>query len=80
MGERVSTDDLAFAADWLAYYDPSPDDEVNGERAVRVVAWLRSEIEKREKNAAIRVHAKRLGVSPATVRSALASHASRVTP
>lgn len=50
MAERVSIDDLGFAADWIEAYDGQEDDE-NNERAARLGAWLRVEIARREHDA-----------------------------
>ena len=75
MAPRVSTDDLAFAAEWVRTYDASGEDE-NGERAVRIVAWLEAEIKRRDTDAAIRRTAKRHGVSRTFVRRALAERRS----
>jgi len=68
---RVSIDDLAFCAEWMAAYDPAPDENGSAERRDRIVAWLRAEITRRETDAAIRCHARRLGVEPSVVRQAL---------
>ena len=54
MTERVSNDDLAFAVDWLESYD-GDGDEVE-QKAFRVAAWLRRQIEQREIEAVARKH------------------------
>lgn len=48
--DRVSVDDLEFAADWLRTYEGGPGDE-NTERAVRVAAWLEAEFTRRKRAA-----------------------------
>ena len=72
---RVSSDDLAFAVEWLDAYDAAPDDEANGAAAQRVIAWLNAEIDRRAKDAVIRDVARRKGVSTAFVRKAIARQA-----
>lgn len=44
---RVSCEDLAFAAEWLRSYEAAPDDD-GGERAERVAAWIDAERSRRE--------------------------------
>lgn len=58
MNQRVSANDLAFAAEWLRCYEAAPGDEADNERAERVAAWLDAEITRRESAAYDRVVAK----------------------
>ncbi len=72
--ERVSIDDLAFAATWLDAHDGADEDgtpDENDAAARRVSAWLRAEIARREEDAAVREVAKRTGASPARARAAV---------
>lgn len=58
MNQRVSAQDLAFAADWLRCYEAAPGDEADDERAERVAAWIDAEIARREAAAYDRLRAK----------------------
>lgn len=66
---RVSADDLSLAADWLDAYDGTAEESAG---MYRVAEWLRAEVTRREKEAAIYSAAKRHNVSAKTVRRALA--------
>jgi hypothetical protein len=70
MSQRVSVDDLEFAATWLDNYEGQDDDE-NNAAAVRVAAWLRAEIAKRAEDVGVRAIVAQTGVEPARARAAL---------
>jgi hypothetical protein len=81
VAERVSIDDLAFAAQWLMAYEggsgtpvaaqePRDDDEQQAALR-RVSAWVQAEIVRREEDAKVRVLAARTGATPARARRAL---------
>ena len=73
MTARVSLDDLRFAAEWLGTYDTfeAPEDE-NGDRAVRLIAWIEAEVARREEEALVRqVRAAQPGATTAQARAAL---------
>jgi DNA-binding GntR family transcriptional regulator len=73
MSGRVSTEDLATAAEWLEVNE-GPEGE--NEACKRVAKWINREIEKRMiragQNAAISALAKKEGVSKTAVRRAIA--------
>ncbi len=81
MSERVSLEDLSWAAGWLLAYEgmqgvpvagqqPEDDDEFQA-RARRVAAWLDAEVSRRIEDAGVRKVAKRTGVSMTRARAAL---------
>jgi len=61
--ERVTADDLHFAAQWVESYEAGPDDE-NGESIERVAAWLRAEAARIETREVARVLAARVNRKP----------------
>lgn len=69
MADRVTTDDLSWAADWIGCFDP--EDAAENERRDRVVAWLNAEVARREQDAVARAAAKELGRKPAEVKAAM---------
>lgn len=69
---RVTIDDLAFAVDWIEQYEADEGDS-NGAARDRLVAWLRAEIERRQRAAAVREVVKQTGVDPARARRVLAA-------
>jgi hypothetical protein len=71
--ERVTADDLAFAADWLDAYDDEHDggDGSGTAAARRVRDWLRAEVARRAEDAAVRDLVKTTGATPARARAAL---------
>jgi hypothetical protein len=71
MTSRVTTDDLEFAATWLDCYE-GQDDDGNNAAAVRVAAWLRAEVARRERDADVRAVVARTGATKEQARAALA--------
>lgn len=71
--DRVTADNLAFAAEWLDCYDGTGENgDVEGEAVMhRVADWLRAEAARREEAAAVRQIVARTGHTPATVRAHL---------
>jgi hypothetical protein len=70
MAERVTTDDLEMAAQWLMYYDGA-DDDPNGPACARVAAWLLAEAARREEDQTVRKLVKQTGAAPSRVRRIL---------
>lgn len=83
MANRVTAEDLAWAATWLGAYegydgvpaDDSPDsDDEQVQTARRVAAWLRSEVARREERAVVRSVSASTGAAPSRVRERLRAH------
>jgi hypothetical protein len=71
MTQRVSIDDLEFAATWLEAYEGS--EECGGDENVaiaqRMATWLRAEAAKREEEMVVRTVVRKTGATPAKVRA-----------
>lgn len=75
--ERVSVDDLRFAAEWLDAYNDGEDTDFTGNNEVepyvavarRVAEWLRKEAESREVAAEVHELLKAAGVTTADAKT-----------
>lgn len=73
--DRVSADDLEFAATWLEAYDGAAEDgtlDDNDYAARRVAAWLRAEAQRRYDRAVVTRVVRETGVSREQARAGLA--------
>lgn len=72
MTERITADDLQWAATWLEEYETQePETDSAYLTAQRVARWARQEAAKREERAAVRYIVKRTGASPQHARAKL---------
>lgn len=66
---KVTSADLATAAEWLDTYEGTDEDDPNTESIAKVIVWIEKEIEKRREDALMREY----GIKRESARKALAT-------
>lgn len=68
---RMTEADMLLAAEWLDHYEDDSEENNEAEACRRVAAFLRAEVERKQKDALVRATARKHGVPASVARKAV---------